>query len=501
MMIDDVRAAQCGDRAAFGRLVRDLGPMALRVARGWLKDEAAAEDAAQDAFLDAYRQLAELREPKAFPAWLLRIVRKHCDRRTRRRSDEPLPTLAAETDNDRLEASEALWALADGLGRLPEHERIVLALHYLGEQSVREVAEMLALSPDAVKQRLRRGRDRLAETIARKLEQPAPAEALEDRVQLFLAIRTEDHDLVRVRLDRRPDLIEARESWSDATALAAGMTIAHQLTPLLTAAGRGDLAMTNLLLQRGAAVDGRCGCEGGETPLFAAAIRGHAAVVERLLRAGADPEAKGKRPSPLQVALRRGHDGVVRILTSRTGARSAGRLEPAAPLGFRIAPEGLWTGIAALDLLAPLVPGQRVRVLGPAETGLTVLLAELSLRASLAGWWVRWVTWPSSAWQRDEYAQVALRYGLHDRVEVTSEPKTQPGPGLLVLLPGDGREAEAEAALAQPVPGGGLLLSVSPWEKVTRGAPATPLAAPFDARVATDPALAAEGIYPALHSR
>ena len=72
--------AQRGDTAAFDLLVRHYQDRAVAYARSILCDPAAAEDAAQDAFLQAWRDLPSLAEPNAFPAWFRRIVFKYCDR-------------------------------------------------------------------------------------------------------------------------------------------------------------------------------------------------------------------------------------------------------------------------------------------------------------------------------------------------------------------------------------------------------------------------------------
>ena len=94
-----VRRAQAGDAVAFEQVVEAFQDLAAGVAYAWLGDAEAARDVAQEAFLDAHRNLAQLREPAAFPGWLRRIVKKHCDRITRRRqldvtsldTVEPLP--------------------------------------------------------------------------------------------------------------------------------------------------------------------------------------------------------------------------------------------------------------------------------------------------------------------------------------------------------------------------------------------------------------------------
>lgn len=500
--VDDVERARAGDGEAFERLIRRFGGAARGMARSWSTDAEDAEDAAQDAFLDAYRLLDTLREPGAFPAWLLRIVRKHCDRRTRRAprtratSEASIPPVAPDSEA-RLEAAETV---SKGLGRLPEHERIVVALHHLGDLPLKDVAALLELKPETVRQRLARARRRLGE--AEGAPELPPTELLEDRVQLFLAIRQGDSDRVQGILHRRPDLLEAHESWTDEAALASGLVLAHRRTPLLTAAERGSLRLVDLLLRAGASVDGRCGCDAGETPLFAAAVRGHAPVVERLLAAGASPSAAPGEASALEVAERRGHRHVAERLRRALDADGRPALE--SPCVARLEGERIWTGIAAVDLLAPLRLGRSFCVHGAAETGLMVLLAEVTLRLSKAGMPARWLTWPRQGWQVGEYAQVAAQYGLPVVVEELSGSADErahalrDASGLRVLFPEPGREAEAEAALATPVPPDGLTLYVKPWASVTQGMAAPSCGGLWQGVWVTDPELAREGIYPAL---
>jgi hypothetical protein len=64
-MIDDVKAARAGDPNAFSRLVERFQDMAVAFALGWVGD--AAEDVVQEAFIEAFLKLHQLREPAAFP--------------------------------------------------------------------------------------------------------------------------------------------------------------------------------------------------------------------------------------------------------------------------------------------------------------------------------------------------------------------------------------------------------------------------------------------------
>lgn len=78
-----IQAAQKGDVSAYGEIVSRFQDMAYGYAYAILGDFQLAQDAAQEAFIEAFRQLENLRERGAFPGWFKRIVYKHCDRLTR----------------------------------------------------------------------------------------------------------------------------------------------------------------------------------------------------------------------------------------------------------------------------------------------------------------------------------------------------------------------------------------------------------------------------------
>lgn len=168
---ETVIQAQSGDVAAFDVLVRRFQDQAVGYARSLLADATAAEDAAQEAFVEAFLCLHNLREPLAFPVFLRRIVHKQCDR-VRRVTHPPLLDLnsAAEVAG----GTEPLQVLlkADTAGRvrtalqaLPPREREVAWLYYLGGQDVAEVAAFLEVPPSTVKNRLHTARKRLRKEL------------------------------------------------------------------------------------------------------------------------------------------------------------------------------------------------------------------------------------------------------------------------------------------------------------------------------------------------
>ncbi len=157
-------------RDAFDALVQQFEAAALDWAYALLDDAHLAQDAVQEAFVTAYQNLSQLREPKAFPAWLRRIVRTHCNRQTRGKqvTTRPLDDDADLSSNAHdpavtVEEGELTHTLLEAVRELPEHERAVTELYYLTGYSQDEIAEQLALPLTTVKKRLQYARERLKE--------------------------------------------------------------------------------------------------------------------------------------------------------------------------------------------------------------------------------------------------------------------------------------------------------------------------------------------------
>jgi RNA polymerase sigma-70 factor (ECF subfamily) len=170
-----VRAVVRGDRGAFAALVarheRAVWATAWRV----LRDDHAAADAGQEAFLQAFRQLADLRQPERFGPWLLRIARRVSIRMARCRAREPSrslddggidpPRLGEHLDGSLTGLSTDSEELLLAIGRLPEQERLVVVLRYLNGLPVVEVAAALDRPVGTVTKQLSRAIDRLRTKI------------------------------------------------------------------------------------------------------------------------------------------------------------------------------------------------------------------------------------------------------------------------------------------------------------------------------------------------
>lgn len=157
-----------GDRASFAELVRRYQRMVLAIAWQALGDHHAAEDAAQEAFVAAYRKLGSLRDPARFGPWMMKIVRRTALRiRERRRlRTEPLESAGdppGPADADPLD--EELQRLLEAVTRLPDHERVVVMLRYLDGHSVASIAEMTGRPLGTVTKQLSRAVARLKESL------------------------------------------------------------------------------------------------------------------------------------------------------------------------------------------------------------------------------------------------------------------------------------------------------------------------------------------------
>lgn len=162
-----VAGAGQGDSQAFGVLMeRHLGTM-VSVARRMLRDDAEAEDVAQEAFLRLWRSGATLEiGPAGIRPWLRRVVSNLCLDRVRGQGrvkvvdelpevPEPAKQLAA------LESQDVQHRVGDAMQKLPERQRLALTLFHFEGLSQIEIGNILGVSDEAVESLLSRARRQL----------------------------------------------------------------------------------------------------------------------------------------------------------------------------------------------------------------------------------------------------------------------------------------------------------------------------------------------------
>jgi RNA polymerase sigma-70 factor, ECF subfamily len=148
-----VRAAQSGDRAAFGALYQEYGRLihGILLAHVGYPD---AEDLMQDVFIKALKQLPALREPAAFAGWLMAIARRTAtDYLRTHKTTIPLDPFFAEPSQPKADA----FAVLAIIQRLPESYRETLIFRLVEGMTGLEIAARTGLTPDSVRVNLCRG--------------------------------------------------------------------------------------------------------------------------------------------------------------------------------------------------------------------------------------------------------------------------------------------------------------------------------------------------------
>lgn len=318
-----VEAAQGGDRAAFGQLVTRFQDMAFAGAYAILGDAQTAQDAAQEAFLEAYRTLDKLREPAAFPGWFRRIVLGRSHRELRRQPATLLPLEQMEIFVDpqadpavHLETLHLQQTIGAILATLPEGQRLVVTLFYSEGYAYQEIADFLELPLSTVKKRLfdarRKLKGRMLHMVQAKLQQSKPSQdaTFAQKVQFFLALRDQDLSAIKPLIEQNPALLTAQTEWQ--------MALGHYHWPpgstaLHLAAATGSPAILAYLLTQ--AIDREIKNWSGMTPLHMAVVMGQRENAQILLDQGADQNARSAiGQTPLHQAVLRDNLSLAALL-------------------------------------------------------------------------------------------------------------------------------------------------------------------------------------------
>ena len=186
-----IAAILAGDSDLYHQLIQPYELSVYRMALSLVKNETEAEDVAQEAFLKAFRNLANFRAESKFSTWLISIALNEARRRLRRQStvrmeslDEPpeeggkvSPALLRdwrEIPSEALERKEVRNLLQEAIRHLSPMYREVLVMRDIEDLSTEETAGALAISISSVKVRLHRARIMLQKELAPKLKLASP---------------------------------------------------------------------------------------------------------------------------------------------------------------------------------------------------------------------------------------------------------------------------------------------------------------------------------------
>lgn len=163
-----------GDANAFETLVTENQGRVYALALRMVRNEQDALDLSQEAFIRAYRSLGQYRGESSFSVWLYRLTQNIClDFLRKKKKQNVISFVYTDEDNEQteletadtslspetlFERNETRRAVAEGLSRLSEEHRRILALREIDGYSYDEIAEMLSLELGTVKSRIARAR-------------------------------------------------------------------------------------------------------------------------------------------------------------------------------------------------------------------------------------------------------------------------------------------------------------------------------------------------------
>jgi RNA polymerase sigma-70 factor (ECF subfamily) len=165
-----IERARAGDVDAFDAIVASRLASTHRLVKAILGNAADADDVTQDAFVQAWRTLPQLRDPDRFDAWFGRVVVNTARMHLRRRSRVMTVSVASIELHDnsvigRMDAAidgvAGSDALQGAIDRLSVEQRTILALHHLEERPVKDIAAVLGIPVGTVKWRLHEARQAL----------------------------------------------------------------------------------------------------------------------------------------------------------------------------------------------------------------------------------------------------------------------------------------------------------------------------------------------------
>jgi RNA polymerase sigma factor (sigma-70 family) len=202
-----VQIACSGDKRAFEELIERHQQMVNRLAARMVTDQAVAQDLAQEALLQAYLCLHDLRNPDSFQSWLYGIVLNLCRRHLQSRHEDYLSfdaltgglhfdamlfTSGAPGPLEIVETQELHTLVTQAINDLSPKNRAAVILFYFQQLNVREISALLGISVAAVKGRLYKSREQLREQLTPGYRHTYPLTSAQARKANMIKVRVFD---------------------------------------------------------------------------------------------------------------------------------------------------------------------------------------------------------------------------------------------------------------------------------------------------------------------
>ena len=159
-----VRKSKKGNNLAFSTLIKSYEKDLYKVAIAMTKNEDDALDCIQEAILQAYISIKDLRQDEYFKTWLIKILINKCNALLKK-NKKILNLDVSITENDKVEQSEKL-ELKDSINNLDSDLKIIVILYYYEDMSIKDISESLNIPQGTIKSRLSRARSKLKEMLS-----------------------------------------------------------------------------------------------------------------------------------------------------------------------------------------------------------------------------------------------------------------------------------------------------------------------------------------------
>ena len=159
-----VRKSKKGNNSAFSILIKSYEKDLYKVAIAMTKNEDDALDCIQEAILQAYISIKDLRQDEYFKTWLIKILINKCNALIKK--NKKILNLDVNTSkNDTVEQSDRL-ELKDSINNLDSDLKIIVVLYYYEDMSIKDISESLNIPQGTIKSRLSRARSKLKEMLS-----------------------------------------------------------------------------------------------------------------------------------------------------------------------------------------------------------------------------------------------------------------------------------------------------------------------------------------------